>query len=190
MKIALEMLGFGPCAHMLPLIGDEARSALFSKAAQGDPASLDAALAGYRSTVDWPGVFFWRELIEKYPAAKVVLTVRDPEKWYSSAERMIWAASSRPTPPELAEFREMVDATNWIGMFHGRFADKQYAIRVFTEHNEQVRRAVPAGRLLEYEVGEGWARLCDFLGVPVPAADFPRLNDAAEFQDRTGLPRR
>jgi hypothetical protein len=190
MKVALEMLGFGPCAHMLPLIGDEERSTLFTRAAQGDETSLNKALDGYRSTVDWPGVYFWRQLIEKYPDAKVVLTVRDPEKWYASAERTIWAATNRPTPPGMAAFREMCDATNWDGTFHGRFADKDYAIKVFTGHNAEVRRTVPAERLLEYEVGEGWERLCDFLGVPVPEQEFPRLNDAATFQDRTGLPRR
>jgi sulfotransferase family protein len=184
MKVALEMLGFGPCAHMIPLIGDEERSTLFTRAAEGDEASLDKALDGCRSTVDWPGVFFWRELIAKYPDAKVVLTVRDPEKWYASAERTIWKATNLPTPPHMTAFREMCDATNWDGTFHRRFGDKDYAIKIFNEHNDEVRRTVPAGRLLEYEVGEGWEPLCAFLGVPVPEQDFPRLNDTASFQER------
>jgi hypothetical protein len=184
MKVALEMLGFGPCAHMLPLIGDEERSALFTQAAAGDEASLDKALDGHRSTVDWPGVFFWRELVAKYPDAKVVLTVRDPEKWYASAERTIWMATNQPTPPQMTAFRQMCDATNWDGTFHGRFGDKDYAIKIFNEHNDRVRRTIPAGRLLEYEVGEGWERLCAFLGVPVPDQEFPRLNDSASFQQR------
>jgi hypothetical protein len=186
MKVALEMLGFGPCAHMLPLIGDEERSAMFTQAAHGDEASLDKALDGCRSTVDWPGVFFWRELVAKYPDAKVVLTVRDPEQWYASAERTIWQATNAPTQPGMEAFREMCDATNWDGTFHGRFGDRDYAIKVFTEHNEAVRRSIPADRLLEYEVGEGWDRLCTFLGVPVPEQEFPRLNDTASFQERIG----
>jgi Sulfotransferase domain len=184
MKVALEMLGFGPCAHMIPLIGDEERSTLFTRAALGDDASLDKALDGCRSTVDWPGVFFWRDLVAKYPDAKVVLTVRDPEKWYASAEKTIWAATNQPTPPHMRAFREMCDATNWEGTFHGRFGEKDYAIKIFNEHNDAVRSEIPAGRLLEYEVGEGWSRLCDFLEVPEPAQEFPRLNDAASFQDR------
>jgi Sulfotransferase domain len=184
LKAALERLGQGPCAHMMPLIGDEERSELFTAAAVGDEAALDKALDGYRSTVDWPGVYFWRQLVEKYPGAKVILTVRDPEKWYASAERTIWAATNRPTPPSMAKFREMCDATNWVGTFHGRFGDRHYAMRVFTEHNDEVRRTVPAERLLEYEVSQGWEPLCRFLGVPVPAEPFPRLNDSATFQQR------
>ncbi len=186
LKVALERLGQGPCAHMLPLIGDEERSHLFTEAVGGDPAALDKALDGYRSTVDWPGVFFWRELVAKYPAAKVILTVRDPEKWYESAERTIWKATNQPTPPAMKHFREMCDATNWDGTFHGRFADRAYAIRVFNEHNDEVRRTVPADRLLEYTSGQGWEPLCDFLGVPVPDEEYPRLNDTAEFTRRLG----
>jgi hypothetical protein len=184
LKAALERLGVGPCAHMVPLIGDEERSHLFTQAAQGDPAALDKALDGYNSTVDWPGVYFWRELIEKYPDAKVLLTVRDPDKWYESAERTIWKATNQPTPPAMKNFREMCDATNWEGMFHGRFGDRAYAIEVFNEHNEAVRRTVPADRLLEFEISQGWEPLCDFLGRPVPEEPFPRLNDTAEFTKR------
>jgi hypothetical protein len=184
LKVALEQLGLGPCAHMLPLIGDEEHSQLFLRAAAGDRASLDKALDGYRSTVDWPGVYFWKELIGAYPDAKVILTVRDPEKWYASAERTIWAANNAPAEPGMEYFRQMCDATNWHGTFGGRFGDRDHAIRVFTEHIDEVRRTVEPDRLLEYEIGQGWQPLCDFLGRPVPAQPFPRLNDTASFQER------
>ncbi len=35
-----------------------------------------------------------------------------------------------------------------------------------------------------YEAGEGWQRLCEFLGVPVPEEPFPRLNTREEFEQR------
>jgi hypothetical protein len=184
LKAALERIGEGPCAHMVPLMDDEQRCRLFTRAAGGDPASLTKALDGYRSTVDWPGVYFWRDLIGRFPDAKVVLTVRDPEQWYASAERTIWAAAQAPVQPGLAAFREMADATNWTGTFGGRFGDRAYAIEVFNRHNAAVRETVPADRLLEYRIGEGWGPLCSFLGRPVPDEPFPRLNDTAEFQNR------
>jgi Sulfotransferase domain len=156
---------------------------------------MDVIGAGFGRTgtlslkVALEGVYFWRGLIDKYPDAKVVLTLRDPEQWYASAERTIWAAANTPVQPHMVAFREMCDATNWTGTFRGRFGDREYAMRVFTEHNEEVRRTVPADRLLEYRVGEGWEPLCAFLGVSVSDAEFPRLNDAAAFQERIGLPR-
>ncbi|WP_221327559.1 sulfotransferase family protein [Actinoplanes sp. L3-i22] len=184
LKAALDQLGEGPCAHMLPLMGDDERCRLFTRAAGGDLSCLDAALDGYRSTVDWPGVFFWQHLVARYPDAKVILTVRDPAEWYASAERTIWAAAQAPTPPGLGAFREMADATNWAGTFGGRFGERAYAIGVFDRHNAAVRETVPADRLLEYRVGDGWKPLCDFLGHPVPDEPFPRLNDSAAFQER------
>lgn len=65
------------------------------------------------------------------------------------------------------------------------FEDKPFAIDVFNRFNEQVRRTVPADRLLVYQVQEGWGPLCAFLGVPIPQGKpFPHLNDAVEFRSR------
>jgi hypothetical protein len=47
---------------------------------------------------------------------------------------------------------------------------------------------VPAERLLVYEVAEGWEPLCDFLGVPVPDAPMPHLNDTKSFRTMFGMP--
>jgi hypothetical protein len=186
LKAALERLGLGPCAHMMPLIEDQERAKLWLSAAEGDRSCLRAALDGHRSTVDWPGAYFWRDLIELYPEAKVVLTVRDPEKWYRSAEQTIYPAAmkAKSGPGPMAPFGKMAHATVWDGTFKGRFDERDFALRVMEQHNEAVRREVPAERLLEFEVKQGWQPLCDFLGTPVPAEDFPRLNDSKTFQQR------
>lgn len=187
LKIALEMLGRGPCMHMVPLLDDPERAALFHRAAEGDSASLDEAFAGYRSTTDWPGTYFWRELTARHPAVRVVLTVRDPQEWYDSAHSTIFqAVSNAPDGPDDAVTAGlgMLRSIVWDGTFGGRFADREHAVRVFEEHNEAVRREVPADRLLVFEVARGWQPLCDFLGVPVPDAPFPRANDGATFRAR------
>jgi hypothetical protein len=187
LKIALEALGRGPCLHMVPLLDDPERATLFYRAADGDLTSLDKAIEGYRSTVDWPGTYFWRQLAVRHPAAKVVLTVRDPQRWYDSAHGTIFqAASNAPTSTDdsVTAGIGMLRSIIWQGTFGGRFADREHAVRVFTDHNEAVRREIPADRLLEFEVTQGWPPLCDFLGVPVPDAPFPRANDRAAFQAR------
>jgi hypothetical protein len=185
LKVALEQLGFGPCMHMIPLLRDPETSALIRKAAEGDVDSLDVALAGHRSTVDWPMTYFWRELADRHPAAKVILTVRDPQKWYDSADRTIHVAANAGRAPGGLDpdVMGMVDATVWDGTFGGRFADRDTAIKIFEEHNHRVRREIPADRLLVFEVGQGWGPLCSFLGVPVPETPFPRLNDTAAFHE-------
>jgi hypothetical protein len=52
----------------------------------------------------------------------------------------------------------------------------------------EVIDAVPASRLLVYRPGDGWEPLCRFLGAPVPAEDFPQLNDTAWYRAHAGLP--
>jgi hypothetical protein len=184
LKNALEVLGFGPCHHMLDMFQHPSEIPLWKRAEQRQSADWDEIYAGYRSTVDWPGARFWRQLVAHYPAAKVILTVRDPKSWYESAYNSIYRAMLPPDPgtdPVWTQMREVSDQVVWQGVFKGRFPDADYAMEVFEEHNEAVRREVPADRLLVFDIGEGWEPLCAFLGVPVPDESFPPLNDRAKF---------
>jgi Sulfotransferase domain len=191
LKSALEELGFTKCYHMIEVLArmDDART--WEAASRGEPVDWDRLFAGYRATVDWPGCSFYRELLQQYPEAKVILTVRDPERWYDSAKETIYFVRHAIPPwtrvilPRMRVFRRMLDRIAWDGMFRGRFEDRAFAIDAFNRHNDQVRRDVPAERLLVYQVSEGWAPLCAFLGVAVPEGKpFPHLNDAAEFRAR------
>lgn len=184
LKLALERLGFGPCHHMVEVLDTPEQLPLWEAAVDGNP-DWDAIYAGYRATVDWPGVHFWREVTARYPEAKVILTVRDPERWYESVKETIFrAAEVAKAAKDFAERRQIVGRVVWDGTFEGRFEDRDRAIEIFNEHNEAVRREISADRLLEFEVGQGWEPLCAFLGVPVPDEDFPRSNDRQEFAAR------
>jgi hypothetical protein len=44
-----------------------------------------------------------------------------------------------------------------------------------------VKRTIPSGRLLVFDVKEGWEPLCAFLGVSVPGTPFPRVNERENF---------
>jgi Sulfotransferase domain len=185
LKLALERLGFGPCYHMIELIDDPGRLGLWEAALAGN-ADWEQIFRGYRATVDWPGVAFWRQLVARYPAAKVILTVRDRDSWYESARDSIYRVSSSPWPADARgdPRRDFVIRLVWEKQFGGRFEDAEHAMAVFDEHYDAVRREVPADRLLEFHVRDGWQPLCDFLGVPVPDEPFPRTNDRQEFAAR------
>ncbi|MGX1914118.1 sulfotransferase family protein [Streptomyces phaeochromogenes] len=186
LKTALEILGLGPCHHMRAVHDSPDQIPLWQRAAHGEAVDWRAVYAGYRSSVDWPGARFWREITGAFPEAKVILTVRDAHAWYESARSSIYAAVAAPPPdpaaaPLFTAEREMSKAVVWDGVFDGRFEDEAYAVKVYEEHNAAVRRELDPGRLLVFEVGQGWQPLCDFLGVPVPDEPFPRSNDRAEF---------
>lgn len=196
LKAALEALGFGPCYHMVEVIGRPERVALWDGIARGNVEDWRQVFAGYRATVDWPGCTFYEQLMDVYPDAKVLLTVRDPEQWYESVRATIYRtrdlarmldeddSSKQSFPPQVLH-AQMVTELIWKRTFDDRFEDRDYALAVFRRHNEEVKQRVPADKLLVYEVSEGWEPLCAFLGVAVPNDQpFPSLNDRAAFVAR------
>jgi hypothetical protein len=50
----------------------------------------------------------------------------------------------------------------------------------YDSHIENVRRVVPKENLLEFQPGQGWHPLCEFLGKPVQSGPYPHLNDAQD----------
>jgi sulfotransferase family protein len=185
-KAALETLGFGPCYHMTELFADPTRLQGWLRATAGETVDWAEIFAGYAATVDWPGAAFWRELIEAYPEAKVLLTVRDPDRWYDSVAGTIYLTRDIDTAdasPALRDQLRMVNELVWQGTFDGRFEDRDHAIGVYRAHLAEVRATVPAGRLLEYDVAQGWDPLCAALGVAVPDEPFPHLNTAQSMRE-------
>ena len=161
----------------------------WQEAGEGKPRDWEQVFAGYQSAVDWPASAFYRELMDAYPEAKVILTVRDAERWHESGLNTIFPNPARDpegaVSPEMLAHRKMARTVIWDPIFDGRMLDREHAIDVFNRHNRTVREQVPAERLLVFDVKEGWEPLCTFLGVPVPSGeDFPRLNDTASFRER------
>ena len=177
LKLALEFIGFGPCYHMTELLGHPDHFQLWNDAAEGRP-DWAGIFAGYGATADYPGCAFWRELAAAYPEAKIVLTLRDPEEWFESTQATVFSPS-RPSPPPNSPFASPFRIIHTI---HRDLHDRVSMLADFTRHNDAVIAEAPKDRLLIYEVSDGWAPLCDFLGVPVPDAPFPHTNTRAEMQ--------
>jgi len=187
LKKALEQLGYVPCHHMLEVYAHPEQAPVWQAAGEGKAVDWDRLLAGYRSAVDWPGAHFWRQLAAHYPAAKVILTLRDEAAWYRSIASTIMASHAAPSDslsPETLSVRRMVRKVVFEGVFADRMGEPEHAIAVYRRHNAEVRAALPAARLLVFDVAEGWAPLCRFLGCREPEAPFPRTNTTEEFLDR------
>jgi sulfotransferase family protein len=196
LKVALEELGFGPCYHMTEVFANPEHIESWKAAARGEPLDWDEVFRDYRATVDWPAAAFYEELMERYPDAKVILTVRDSERWYESARNTIYAIQKTATSPPFSlgalfvpRMKRMKRAAlmaadlAWGDMFDGKFEDRRHAIEVFERWNEEVKERVPPEKLLVYEVKEGWGSLCEFLEVEEPKdKPFPHLNDAETFK--------
>ncbi len=195
-KLALERLGVGPCYHWVNLISDLNAVELWHRALDGEDV-LEEIFAGHRSTVDWPGGFFYRELAERYPQAKVLLSVREPESWEHSYRETIWnftrgdslishlSDARREVDPRWRRYLELVQRMLWSERSPFGGGDEAAAmIAQMRSHNEAVRAAIAPERLLVWQVTEGWEPLCEFLELPVPDEPFPHANDTETFRGR------
>ena len=188
LKAALEKIGYGPCYHMIEVFGNHKFPGYWARIARGEKPNWDEIFNGFVSTVDWPACTYWRELADHYTDAKVLLTVRDPERWFESTQNTIFSKFHHDSfyaegadPDQRAMVEVLYDKT-----FQRRQNDHDHVISVYNAHNEEVKRTIPADRLLVYEVKEGWEPLCNFLGVPVPAEPFPRINTSEDWLARPG----
>lgn len=185
LKLALNRLGVGPCHHMEEVLHKMPVQVPLWVNAIADKADWSTIYAGYESAVDWPTACFFRELAEEYPTAKFVLTRRDPQRWADSFGATIYKllAERHQAPEEMRDWLEMAhDVIAKTGFPMGLDAGELAA--TFEAHNKAVIEAIPADRLLVFEVKQGWGPLCEFLDVPVPDEDFPRTNHREEFWDR------
>jgi hypothetical protein len=189
LKAALEELGFGPCYHMVEVFENPHHIPFWQAAAEGKTTDWMDFFASYNATVDWPGCTFYEQLMRIYPDAKVLLSVRDPDRWYQSVSNTISPRSTAreglPDMPDVHGQGHMTDTLIWQGTFGGHIENKEHAIAVYERHNEEVKACVPSDKLLVFDVKQGWEPLCRFLGVEVPAGKpFPHLNDTAAFRQR------
>jgi len=184
LKAALESLGFGPCHHMKVVLEDTARHVPLWNAVLAGTADWNTVYAGHHSAVDWPTATFFRELHAAFPDALFVLGHRNPRTWVESFSETIFKvlAGKEEAPPEVQPWIRMcVQVIERAGFRVGMTPDELEA--AFIAHNEAVKSAIPANKLLVFDVREGWEPLCEFLDVPVPADAFPRSNSRTEFWD-------
>ncbi|MEM7539320.1 MAG: sulfotransferase family protein [Chloroflexota bacterium] len=189
LKVALERLGFGPCYHMQEINKHPEHIPTWFNAMKGHDVDWQTFLQSYQATLDWPACDHYAVLMDVYPEAKVILSVRDPKRWYDSVDETIYTFNktfpnwAKSVAPKLAAQVDMTKQQVWQRKFYNRFEDRAYAIDIFQQHNETVQQVVPTERLLVYEVSQGWTPLCNFLDVPIPTdTPFPHVNDKAQFQ--------
>lgn len=181
LKVALERLLGGPCYHMYEVLRHPDHVPLWRGAIHGRYPDWGALYAGFAATVDWPGAAFWRPLSEAAPNALVLLSVRSSaSEWYQSAsntiEKLLVARPPRESKGWHSMARELLGATFTPLPFERAAAEAAYE-----RHNAEVRASIPADRLLEWNVSDGWEPICERLGVSVPDEPFPHLNTEQGF---------
>lgn len=190
LKAALERLGYGPCHHMHEVVVNPEQAIHWQRLAAGEGVDWEAVFAGYRSQVDWPGAHVWQELADAFPDAKVVHTIRPEERWWASFDKTIGKLMAKYesllVPPHMRDMLAAWNALAGKGTFSGVLDDREIALAAYRRRTEEVCEALPAERLLIFDVAEGWDPLCSFLGAVVPSEPFPHHNLRADFWEVLG----
>jgi hypothetical protein len=196
--VVLEQLGFGPCYHMRDLLSDLPTGLPLWEAAAEGKADWQRIFGAAQSTVDWPSARYYRELIDVYPDAKVLLSVRDGESWVRSMRETVWGIfhgdsvihhisdARTVVDPLWRRYITLMNGMNWdeqTGALAGDTYSDEGLIAVMDRWNETVKATVPSERLLEWYPSEGWDALCEFLEVEVPSEPVPHLNDTRAFRE-------
>eukprot|EP00177_Eucheuma_denticulatum_P006106 GFKZ01011133.1.p1 GENE.GFKZ01011133.1~~GFKZ01011133.1.p1 ORF type:complete len:242 (-),score=30.01 GFKZ01011133.1:511-1236(-) len=151
---------------------------------RGDPPGmhLSRMFGDVDAVTDGPAYYFWEQLLQDFPSAKVILMTRDEDAWADSYKhqkelewRHRWLARFSP---RLHRLFEVVDAVERLSMGSEMFVGYMYKWK-FRLHNDRVRAVVPKDQLLEFSVKDGWGPLCEFLDVEQPQEEFPHANRAA-----------
>lgn len=144
---------------------------------------------------------FYRELLEAYPEAKVILTLRDsPEQWWSSQMRTIIPYFERlvvspdtwsrwlyqqflPYSGSLGRMNELLARYSpmYIALLRDAKEGTRCGIAFYEDYCSEIQEVVPKERLLVMNVKEGWEPLCRFLGRDVPMWPFPNVNTSEDW---------
>jgi hypothetical protein len=153
-----------------------------------EEADWDTLYESFNAAVDIPTWFWYKDLVKKYPNAKVILTIRDPESWYISMTKLYAILGDPKYIADSGRPRETSELAwhffqNPSSPTYGNLEDKESTIAAYIKHNQDVIDFVPKENLLIMELGEGWERLCEFLVKPIPDVPYPNLNKPKELEE-------
>jgi hypothetical protein len=132
-------------------------------------------------------------LIPAYPDAKVILVERDIEKWFPSMRSVVEGsetATKRKFSIKIGKLSGYTSPGPCYKMHQGWSQSPspddvvEHLKSAYVRHNQYIRDNVPAERLLDFKLSDGWGPLCEFLGKEVPDVPFPHVNDSAEYATR------
>lgn len=157
LRVCFETLGYSHYAYDLSLVGDVNRALKIAEQ--------------YETFKDWPWILYYRELDQRFPGSKFILTTRDSESWIKSYRN---ATTDQGLSPDQLEARRIIYEAPYVGI-----NDEELIARV-NRHNADVK-AYFAKRpedllVVNWAEGDGWSELCAFLGRDVPSVPFPHAN--------------
>ncbi|CAB9505391.1 NAD dependent epimerase dehydratase [Seminavis robusta] len=156
------------------------------------------AADGFNATIDTPTVFHYKAQMQRYPNAKVVLTVRDsPEQWANSFAKTIRRIVLASEHVPFTLIGPMARSSQFVGrMFENanlHMEDPSLLPQFYKDFVAEVKATVPADKLLVFNAKDGWDPLCKFVSplaesiqeqcqkLLATGTPYPHVNDEAQI---------
>jgi hypothetical protein len=140
---------------------------------------LDALLAKYDAFTHFPLVEQYADLDRRFPGSKFILTVREREDWLKSIEYRLSLPAANASAASLALLRRVYGSETF---------DRELYSSAYDRYCEGVKEHFQGREdsllILDLCGGEGFEKICPFLGQDVPPDSFPhsKKNSRAELQ--------
>ena len=130
-------------------------------------------IENHEALTDEPCIIFFGEADREFPGSKFILTVREMGAWLSSVEN------------NSASMQEWWASNPAVSVLHTvLYGSAAFDRRLYAEAHQRHLAGVheyfkdrPTDLLvIDICGGEGWKKLCPFLGKPIPNDKFPRRN--------------
>lgn len=160
----------GTACKMLGYTLKENDFKLTKKVREGDIQSALKVAKRYDCMEDFPWCLVYKELDEKFPNSKFILTVRKNSKtWIKSYiyQSIRGRLEVRKEYPRIYSYEYLSEYP--IG-------NEDEWLKIYKNHNKDVRKYFkdnPNFIELCWEKGHGWKELCDFIDEPMPSISFP-----------------
>ena len=136
----------------------------------------------WQGFLDFNGVWHYKTLYEMYPESKFIYTWRAYDPWFESALRLSQQRWRNGEPVWINAGPDQVAMVNTnIGQ---DMPKKELGLRMkdlqdyWTHYQQEIPKFFKNDpRFLEMRIcdGDGWEKLCGFLGTDIPDVDFPKL---------------
>ncbi|XP_078487632.1 uncharacterized protein LOC100179613 [Ciona intestinalis] len=136
-------------------------------------------LKGVDAVADSPCYIFWEEILEAYPEAKIIMSVRDEETWLRSIRKQVDSLAYEPFTSACGH-AVLGSTIKWPWSIF-RYNPTVW-LHNYRVHNNYVLQNAPKDKLLVYDFKDGWGPICEFLGEKVPTnKPFPHANIGASI---------
>ncbi len=158
-----EILGYDHQSQNLGLVKD---------IANGDLSKIIEQAQKKDTFEDWPWIILYKELDEAFPESRFVLTTRNPKKWIRSYKNML--EKQGKASEELNKIRRILYGLPFPNVSESQLIDR------YLRHNNEVKSYFQNRTdnllVIDWEAGDGWEKLCEFLMKDIPANPFPHEN--------------